>query len=100
MRTNRGTRSSRAAERELRRERTAHMYARGQGVLAPLYAFARLLTVGVLRGWFRVRIVGSEQIPDTGPAIIAPNHKNFLDAFFVGLATHRQVRFMAKIELF
>jgi 1-acyl-sn-glycerol-3-phosphate acyltransferase len=60
----------------------------------------RLLTVVVLRGWFRVRIVGTEQIPETGPAIIAPNHKNFLDAFFVGLATHRHVRFMAKIELF
>ena len=100
MHTNRGTGTSRAAERELRRERTAHMCARERGVLASLYAFVRLITVAVLRGWFRVRIVGTEQIPDTGAAIIAPNHKNFLDAFFVGLAMRRHVRFMAKIELF
>jgi 1-acyl-sn-glycerol-3-phosphate acyltransferase len=32
-------------------------------------------------------IVGAEQIPTTGAAIVAPNHKNFLDAFFVGVAT-------------
>ena len=100
MHTNRGTGTSRAAERELRRERTAHMCARERGVLASLYAFVRLITVAVLRGWFRVRIVGTERIPNTGAAIIAPNHKNFVDAFFVGLATRRHVRFMAKIELF
>jgi 1-acyl-sn-glycerol-3-phosphate acyltransferase len=35
-----------------------------------------------------------------GAVIIAPNHKSFLDAFFVGIATHRHVRFMAKMELF
>jgi 1-acyl-sn-glycerol-3-phosphate acyltransferase len=88
------------AERELRRARAAHLYARERGVLQPLYACVRLLTVVVLRGWFRVRITGAEHIPATGPTIVAPNHKNFLDAFFVGLATHRRVRFMAKIELF
>ncbi len=69
-------------------------------MLAPLYAVARFLTLVVLRGWFRVRITGRENIPATGPAILAPNHKNFLDPFFVGLATHRHVRFMAKVELF
>ena len=100
MHTHHGTGPSRAAERELRRERTAHRYARERGVLASLYAVVRLLTVVVLRGWFRVRVVGTEQIPTTGPAIVAPNHKNFLDAFFVGLATRRHVRFMAKVELF
>ena len=54
----------------------------------------------MLRGWFRVRMSGVEHIPSEGPAIIAPNHKNFLDAFFVGIATRRHVRYMAKIELF
>ena len=32
--------------------------------------------------------------------IVAPNHKNFLDAFFVGISTRRHVRFTAKVELF
>jgi 1-acyl-sn-glycerol-3-phosphate acyltransferase len=53
----------------------------------------------VLRTWFRIRFTGAEYIPADGAAIIAPNHKNFLDPFFIGLATHRQVRFMAKAEL-
>jgi 1-acyl-sn-glycerol-3-phosphate acyltransferase len=100
MHINGRTGRSRRAERELRRESTAHTYARERGVLASLYAFVRLIAAVALRGWFRVRVVGAEQIPDTGPAIVAPNHKNFLDAFFVGLATRRHVRFMAKVELF
>jgi 1-acyl-sn-glycerol-3-phosphate acyltransferase len=60
----------------------------------------RGLSLAMLRLWFRVRISGAEHIPSDGPAIVAPNHKNFLDAFFVGIATHRQVRYMAKAELF
>ncbi len=100
MHTNGRKGPSRKTQPELPSESSAQVYAREHGVLAPLYAFARLLTVVVLRGWFRVRITGRENIPATGPAVIAPNHKNFLDPFFVGLATRRQVRFMAKAELF
>lgn len=100
MQSRRHTGPSRATERELRRERESHVYARERGLLEPFYRFARMLTVVLLRGWFRVRIVGTEQIPADGPAILAPNHKNFLDPFFVGVATRRHVRFMAKIELF
>jgi 1-acyl-sn-glycerol-3-phosphate acyltransferase len=77
----------------------AHRYARETGVSRPLYAIARILMVPLLRGWFRVRIRGSEHIPAAGPAILAPNHKNFLDPFFVGTATWRHVRYMAKTEL-
>jgi len=54
----------------------------------------------MLRLWFRVRVSGSEQIPAEGPAIVAPNHKNFLDPLFIGIATRRRVRYMAKVELF
>ncbi len=81
-------------------EAKAHAYAREHGVSRRLYAYVRSLTVVVLRLWFRVRVSGREHIPAEGPAIIAPNHKNFLDAFFVGVATHRHVRYMAKVELF
>jgi 1-acyl-sn-glycerol-3-phosphate acyltransferase len=81
-------------------ERKAHAYARGHGVSRGLYAVVRVLAVAVLRSWFRVSFTGREHIPDEGPVIVTPNHKNFLDAFFVGLATSRKVRFMAKIELF
>jgi len=46
-----------------------------------------------------VRVAGADRIPTQGPAIIAPNHKNFLDSFFVGIATRRHVRYMAKAGL-
>jgi 1-acyl-sn-glycerol-3-phosphate acyltransferase len=78
----------------------SHRHARERGVLAPLYTVVRFLVVPLLRLWFRVRISGTEHIPVAGGSIIAPNHKSFLDAFFVGIATHRHVRYMAKAELF
>jgi 1-acyl-sn-glycerol-3-phosphate acyltransferase len=65
-----------------------------------VYACVRALSVLVLRLWFRVRISGREAVPTAAAAIIAPNHKNFLDAFFVGIALRRPVRYMAKDELF
>jgi 1-acyl-sn-glycerol-3-phosphate acyltransferase len=66
----------------------------------PLYALVRLLVAPLLRLWFRVRISDAENIPPEGAAIIAPNHKSFLDAFFLAIATRRHVRYMAKTELF
>ena len=78
----------------------AHRRARERGVSTWLYRLVRVLVTPPLRLWFRLRVDGAEHLPADGPAIIAPNHKSFLDAFFVGLATRRPVRFMAKTELF
>ncbi len=80
-------------------ERTTDSYARGRGLSRSLYAVVRALTL-VLRTWFRSRVSGSDQISDDGGVIVDPNHKNFLDPFFIGIATRRPVRFMAKVELF
>jgi 1-acyl-sn-glycerol-3-phosphate acyltransferase len=78
----------------------AHAYARHRGAGGPLYGSVRTLALIVLRLWFRLRVDGADHIPTEGAAIIAPNHKNFLDAFFIALATRRHVRYMAKAELF
>ncbi len=77
-----------------------HRRARERGVSVPVYALVRALVAPVLRLWFRTRISGAEHIPPEGGAIIAPNHKSFLDPFFIGVATRRHVRYMAKTELF
>jgi 1-acyl-sn-glycerol-3-phosphate acyltransferase len=82
------------------RTERAHRYARERGVSRALYAIVRAPASLVLRAWFRVRITGAEHVPGQGPAIVAANHKSFLDAFFLGLATRRHVRYMAKAELF
>ena len=65
-----------------------------------LYRVVRVLSSVALRSWFRIRTSGAEHVPDRGAAIVAANHKSFLDAFFIGLSTRRRVRFMAKAELF
>lgn len=78
----------------------AHRRARGQGVSRPLHRIVRFLLVPLLRGWFRVHITGAERLPREGAGILTPNHKSFLDAFFISLASRRPLRFMAKAELF
>jgi 1-acyl-sn-glycerol-3-phosphate acyltransferase len=72
--------------------------ARDRDVSPALYRLARFALTPLLRGWFGLRVEGA--LPETGPVIVAPNHKSFFDAFFVGMATRRPVRFMAKRELF
>jgi 1-acyl-sn-glycerol-3-phosphate acyltransferase len=78
---------------------SAHRYARDRGVSPHLFRFARVVATVVFRLWFRFRVIGAERVPAEGPAIITPNHKNFLDPFFVGLAIRRPVQYMAKAEL-
>lgn len=52
------------------------------------------------RLYFRMEIHGADNIPMTGPLILAPNHSSFLDPPLVGCACPRALRFMAKAELF
>jgi 1-acyl-sn-glycerol-3-phosphate acyltransferase len=48
----------------------------------------------------RWRVSGQENVPKEGPVILAPNHVSFADPPTAGCALYRQVRYMAKIELF
>jgi 1-acyl-sn-glycerol-3-phosphate acyltransferase len=77
---------------------TAHERARERGVSRLLYALARALLTPPLRLWFRVRVTGAEHVPE-GAAVLAPNHKSFLDPFLLGLVLHRPLRYMAKVEV-
>jgi 1-acyl-sn-glycerol-3-phosphate acyltransferase len=70
------------------------------GVSRALYGSVRSTLRPVFWFWFRLQIEGSEHIPDEGAAIVAPNHKSFMDAFFVAMATRRHVRYMVKTEVF
>jgi 1-acyl-sn-glycerol-3-phosphate acyltransferase len=65
-----------------------------------LYWFARGAVRVFARLYFRMEIHGSENVPMTGPLIIAPNHSSFIDPPLVGCACPRALRFMAKAELF
>jgi 1-acyl-sn-glycerol-3-phosphate acyltransferase len=77
----------------------AHRLAREKGVSRPLYAVIWAILAPSLRVYFRMHIAGAEHLPREGAAIIAPNHKSFLDSFFIAVCTRRHLRFMAKTEL-
>ncbi|MFM6971145.1 MAG: lysophospholipid acyltransferase family protein [Rhodoluna sp.] len=54
----------------------------------------------LLRVLFRPWVRGMENIPATGPVILASNHLSFSDSIFLPLQTRRPVVFLAKSEYF
>jgi 1-acyl-sn-glycerol-3-phosphate acyltransferase len=66
-----------------------------------LYWVVKYLLVGpVLRATFRPWVEGMENIPASGPAILASNHLSFSDSFFLPLVVKRRITFIAKDEYF
>ena len=49
---------------------------------------------------WRPHVEGLENIPDTGPVILASNHLSFSDSFFLPLMVNRRITFMAKSDYF
>jgi 1-acyl-sn-glycerol-3-phosphate acyltransferase len=65
-----------------------------------MYPFARMVMTPPVWLLFRARAIGTENVPEHGPVILAPNHFSNLDHFFLGVFLRRQVQFMAKSQLF
>ena len=66
---------------------------------APTYAQVRRTFGALVRAVYRLEVVGADRVPATGPAVVAPNHESFLDAIILGAALSRELRFVAKAEL-
>ena len=49
----------------------------------------------VARALFRIRVVGKENIPLRGPALLVSNHLTYADAFLIGACLKPVVRFLA-----
>ncbi len=49
---------------------------------------------------YRTRAIGAKNVPKSGPVLLAPNHFSQMDHFFAGVFLRRQIRFMAKSQLF
>jgi 1-acyl-sn-glycerol-3-phosphate acyltransferase len=66
-----------------------------------LYWFMKWIALGPwLRIFFRPRVDGAENVPATGPAILASNHLSYTDWMFMPLTLPRRVTFVAKAEYF
>ena len=61
----------------------------------------RFTTTWLIDLLFKTKGIGVENIPETGPFVVAANHASFLDPYLIGYTSiKREVGFMAKEELF
>lgn len=65
-----------------------------------MYVVAKILVWVLTHCWFFLKKEGRENIPAEGPAILVCNHIHLMDVACIIAMTKRQVRFMAKKELF
>ena len=54
----------------------------------------------MLHAYFRGRIYGVENVPQTGPLVVVSNHASYFDPPIVSNCVRRPVAYMAKEELF
>jgi 1-acyl-sn-glycerol-3-phosphate acyltransferase len=66
-----------------------------------VYALMKYVLMGpLLRLFFPCTVIGAENVPDSGGAILAGNHISVADSFFAPLHMKRRVTFLAKSEYF
>lgn len=64
-----------------------------------LYRFLRPILTFLIKVIFRPKIIGKENIPNEGNAVIAGNHTKFLDPVLLLSTSKRTIHFLAKKEL-
>lgn len=64
------------------------------------YRFAKVLVNIFTRCIFRIKRIGVENIPEYDSAILAVNHRSNWDVVMVGVTTPRDIKYMAKAEMF
>ena len=66
-----------------------------------MYWVFKAILKPLLKGLYRIRVEGLENVPKNGPAILAANHLSFLDSFFIPLVVkRRKVTYLAKADYF
>src|SRR5262249_45243921 len=57
-------------------------------------AFFRFLLIGLAHTLYRVRVIGRENVPEQGGALLVPNHVSFADGLFLFASVDRPIRFI------
>jgi glycerol-3-phosphate dehydrogenase (NAD(P)+) len=78
----------------------SHNRARASGANLFVYWCFRIPVEVVMKLYFRASRTGREHIPRSGPAILASNHRSFIDPWVIGTMANRPVYYVAKSELF
>ncbi len=68
--------------------------------MPPIYKFTWIVCRMIFGIYFRWRILSPQNVPMTGPVILASNHASFLDPPLIGSAVRRQVNYLARESLF
>jgi 1-acyl-sn-glycerol-3-phosphate acyltransferase len=77
-----------------------HQRAREKGVNRLVLLIVRAILTPFFLTYLRMKRMGREHIPASGPVILAANHRSFFDPFVIGTMTRRPVYYVAKKELF
>ncbi len=64
------------------------------------YDLSKLVVGTMARTIWRARVYGTQNVPATGPLIVACNHVSYFDPPLLGSLCPRRLRYMAKKELF
>ncbi len=65
-----------------------------------LYLVVRFLLRPLFHVVLRMHVTGRENVPATGPVILASNHLSFIDSMVIPLSAPRRVHYLAKAEYF
>jgi acyl-[acyl-carrier-protein]-phospholipid O-acyltransferase/long-chain-fatty-acid--[acyl-carrier-protein] ligase len=63
-------------------------------------AFLRFVLLVLAHTLYRLRVIGRENVPAEGPALLTPNHVSFVDGLFLIGSTDRPIRFVVYAEYF
>ncbi len=63
-------------------------------------ALLRLVLVLLTHTFYRLRVVGRTHVPETGPALLVPNHVSFVDGLLLLASVDRPIRFVVDSEYF
>ena len=78
----------------------AHRIARERGFVPWVYRVLEFTLFPLLRLVFGLRVLGADNVPKSGAALIAPNHKSYWDGFVLAAALPRRACAMGKAEAF
>lgn len=64
-----------------------------------MYQTVRVVVTTFCRLFWRLRVTGLENVPKSGPFILAPVHRSNVDSLIIAAVTNRRMRYLGKQEM-